>query len=103
MLDSGDWISVDLCPVCGKEATVEYIERFGYSCTCNTFGCCMHGNRFEFAPTEFAAIHNWNGLTLAIDISRAQGGVDESVLSKIFGPIPDDSDEISDESGSESE
>lgn len=103
MLDSGDAMAVAGCPVCGKGATVDYDARFGYTCACNTVGCCMRGNRASYFPTAFGAIHNWNGLTLAIDISRAQGGVDESVLSKIFGPIPDDSDEISDESGSESE
>jgi hypothetical protein len=47
------------------------------------------------------AVLDWNGLVLAIDISRAKGGVDESDMARIFGPIPDDS-VLSDESGSES-
>lgn len=102
MLDGSKAMSVAGCPVCGKEATVEYIEGFGYSCACNTFGCCMHGNRFECFPTDFAAIHNWNGLTLAIDISRWKGEVDESDMARIFGPIPGDSN-VYDESGTESE
>ena len=102
MLDDGNAVNVGGCPVCGKEATVEYIERFGYICACDTLGCPMTGNRASYFTTAFGAIHNWNGLTLAIDISRFKGGVDESVLSRIFGPIPGDSD-VSDESGSESE
>ena len=102
MLDGGNAMTVAECPVCGKEANVRYVEGFGYTCACDTVGCLMGGNRASYFPTDWAAIHNWNGLTLAIDISRAKGGVDESVLSRIFGPIPDDS-EVSDESGSESE
>lgn len=102
MLDDGNAVIVSGCPVCGKEATVDYDEIFGYTCACNTVGCCMWGNRASYFPTAFGAIHNWNGLTLAIDISRSKGGVDKSVLSRIFGPIPGDS-VLRDESGSESE
>ena len=102
MLDGGNAMSVAGCPVCGKEANVRYVERFGYTCACDTLGCPMAGNRASYFHEAFDAIHNWNGLTLAIDISRSKGGVDESVLSRIFGPIPGDS-VLSDESGSESE
>ena len=103
MLDGGNAVSVAGCPVCGKEANVRYVEGFGYTCACDSgiLSCPMAGNRASYFPTAFAAIHNWNGLTLAIDISRSKGGVDESVLSRIFGPIPGDS-EVPDESGSES-
>lgn len=101
-LSSGDFAAVDGCPVCGKEATVDYDERFGYTCACKDLKCLMAGNRASYFPTAFGAIHNWNGLTLAIDISHTKGGVDKSVLPRIFGPIPGDS-EVSDESGSELE
>ena len=102
MLDSGDAMAVAGCPVCGKEATVDYDERFGYTCACKDLKCLMAGNRASYFPTAFGAINNWNGLTLAIDISHTKGGVDKSVLSRIFGPIPGDS-VLSDKSGSESE
>lgn len=102
MLDNGSGISVDSCPVCGKEATILYVEGFGYTCACDDFKCLMSGNMASYFPTAFAAIHNWNGLTLAIDISRSKGDVDESIMARIFGPIPGDS-EVPDESGSESE
>ena len=99
---SGDFAAVDGCPVCGKEAAVDYDERFGYTCACKDLKCLMAGNRASYFPTAFGAIHNWNGLTLAIDISRAKGDVDESIVSRIFGPIPGDS-VLRDESGSKSE
>lgn len=102
MLDNLNAMAVAGCPVCGKEATVDYDERFGYTCACKDLKCLMAGNRASYFTTAFGAIHNWNGLTLAIDISRSKGGADKSVLSRIFGPIPGDS-EVSDESGTESE
>lgn len=102
MLDNRNAMAVAGCPVCGKEATVDYDERYGYTCACNTVGCCMHGNRASYFTTAFDAIHNWNGLTLAIDISRWKGEVDESDMARIFGPIPGDSNAY-DESGTESE
>lgn len=101
-LNSGDFAAVDGCPVCGKEATVDYDGRFGYTCACKDLKCLMAGNRASYFTTAFDAIHNWNGLTLAIDISHSKGGVDKSVVSRIFGPISWDS-VLRDESGSESE
>lgn len=102
MLDGGKAVSVGGCPVCGKDAVVRYVEGFGYTCACDTVGCLMGGNRASYFPTDWAAIHNWNGLTLAIDISRWKGEVDESDMARIFGPIPRDSN-VYDKSGTESE
>lgn len=90
MLDNGNLILVDSCPVCGKNATVNYDARYGYTCACNTSSCHMHANKASHFPTAFAAIHNWNVLCLAIDITKAKGGVDESVMARIFGQVPDD-------------
>jgi hypothetical protein len=93
-------LGIASCPVCKKEASVRYDEGYGYTCACNNRRCRM-SVRGSHQPTELMAVLDWNGLVLAIDISRAKGGVDESDMARIFGPIPDDS-VLSDESGSES-
>lgn len=92
MLESGDFIWVDSCPACGNEATVDHVAGHGYTCSCSNPKCHM-SMAGSYMPTAFATIHNWNGLTLAIDMSRAKGGVDESDMARIFGPIPDESKE----------